>query len=184
MTALMTLDDIEEGTDLALVRPNGEMHPWKKGSGDKLVNPDGTALDGWFFAGYLAEGMVYLADFTPPREGEWFISTSPGGFNYLVLGNETNGETPVAYFSGDLFRGIDMVALLTHSARRERPAWVDETTTRALFAMGQQANIWRVASSRSATMRREAERMEREIDVLVSYSNQLQTRVRAMRNPT
>jgi hypothetical protein len=181
MTALATLDGIEEGTDLALVNgSNGNISRWKMGPDATLLDHAGRPLDPFFFTGHLSDGNIYLADFSPPRGGEWFTGRGDS-LAYLAVGDQVDGETPCAYFRRQTFRGLEDMTNLVDIATRGRPDWVDDTTHASLLAMGRLAQGWKTEATIARRARDQMNQLERELDVMVTYSRQARDRVARMR---
>jgi hypothetical protein len=126
-TSLSNLEDLDDGTDLAVVLQGGTIERWQWRDG--VMQKDGHRLPPFFFSGLLAEGKVMPGNFTPPMKGEWFQRRPQDTWLYLVVAVESEKVFRCGYFRRGQFydwRAIGLDELLDNCLRIEAPEWANE----------------------------------------------------------
>jgi hypothetical protein len=137
MTALTSLNELADGTEVILRMPNSRhMQRWTVGE-NKLVR-DGVALDPWFFAGYVADGQMFLSDNAPPEVGDWFGNGTR--WKYLVLSIDGTSCRCAIFREGEFSQFSARDDLGDGLYTRGRPNWSPEQTERALLQMAIKAD--------------------------------------------
>lgn len=182
MAAMTTFDGVAEGSDIAVVmNANTAPQRWKMGPGGVPIDRNGDPLDTWFFAGLLADGKVFEADFTPPRTGEWFRRNGYTHRYYLAVRSEENGVCDVYEFAHGTFRGhLQLRGLLDISERVEPPA----EAMSMLLSLIETAERWRVRADQHANVRGTLDYLASDLVTIRSYLERSEQRVSAMRGAT
>lgn len=126
-TPITTFEDLEDGTDLAVVLSGGKIERWEWRDG--MMQKDGTRLPTFFFSGLLSESKIMPGNFSPPVRGEWFELQGNSNWRYLVLAEKSERLYRCAYFQRDRFydwRDVGQGDLLDSCVRAEAPAWCSE----------------------------------------------------------
>jgi hypothetical protein len=167
MAALTTLEGLADGTDVALrIGGSTVVQHWKVERGG-LRREDSlgeTWVDPFFISGYLAQGDIFLKDFSPPVVGEWFTNDS-GDHLLVVAADPVEPTTAVAMYRHGYFRAWrnegDVVGRL---ARCDPPEWAST----ALAEMAQEAHKYKTETERLA----ETARRFRNARAEVGYAQQ------------
>jgi hypothetical protein len=125
-TPISTFDDLEDGTDLAVVLSGGKIERWEWRDG--AMQKDGTRLPTFFFSGLLTEQKIMPGNFSPPVRGEWFALTGDNTHTwcYLVIRERSDRLYRCGYFRrGEFYdwREVSQGDLLDSCVRVEAPDW-------------------------------------------------------------
>lgn len=122
-TPVTDLDEVEEGTELAVMVGDGKIERWEWRDG--VMAKDDHVLPPFFFSGLLADGKVMPGNFSPPVKGEWF--TRPNSeWAYLVVKDKGDQMFRCGYFRRDNFydwRDVSQRDLIDMCTRADAPEW-------------------------------------------------------------
>jgi hypothetical protein len=149
------LEDLEDGTDVAVVLQGGTIEHWQWADG--VMQKDGNRLPEFFFSGLLTEGKVMLGDFSPPVRGEWFTRRA-SEWQYLVVEVKEENTFRCAYFRRESFyewRDVTQGDLLDHCIRGQTPEWATRQFVDMTYRCSEE-NVARLAADRLTRQTRDA----------------------------
>jgi len=149
------LEDLEDGTDLAVVLSGGTIEHWQWA--DQVMQKDGNRLPPFFFSGLLTDGKVMLGDFSPPVLGEWFTRRA-SEWQYLVVQVKPENTFRCAYFRRESFyewRNVSQADLLDHCIRSQTPEWATPQFLQMTY-LASEENIARLAAESASRHTRDA----------------------------